>query len=254
MPLRLDPYGSVFVVFRRPAEPVRLISLSKDGQAIFPGPMAVAKGTPTVEVMRGQDGATEFTIWESGKYAMRTAAGKTLRLEEADIPSPLEIAGPWELQFPKGLGAPPSVVLDKLISWTKHVEAGVKYFSGTATYRREIEISAHCVGKGNLLYLDLGEVKHLAEVRFNGVDLGVLWKAPFRVEISGQVKPGKNQLEVKVTNLWDNRCIGDLFLPESQRITRSNGRSWKKTDPLLASGLLGPVTIHVAGSRRLDAE
>ena len=130
----------------------------------------------------------------------------------------------------------------------------MKYFSGTAAYRREIEIPAGLIGKNKRLHLDLGQVKYLAEVRLNGMDLGVLWKPPFRVDISQAAKPGKNMLEVKVTNLWPNRLIGDQFLPESQRITRTNDKTYTKKSPLLESGLLGPVSIRVVEGRRLEAE
>lgn len=254
MPLRLDPLGSVFVVFRGRAERDRIVSLAKDGQAIFPGPPAAVSQTPVVEIMRGGDAGAELKIWQPGKYELRTAAGKQFWVEVTAIPGPLEIAGPWELCFPAGWGAPASVVFDRLTSWTKHPDPGVKYFSGTATYRRQIGIPATLVSKDKILYLDLGEVKYLAEVRFNGTELGVLWKPPFRVGLSGVAKPGKNLLEVKVTNLWPNRLIGDQFLPESKRVTRTNDKSYTKESPLLESGLLGPVTIGVVESRQLETK
>jgi len=191
-------------------------------------------------------------IWESGKYEMKTAAGKTIVVESGPIAAPLEIAGPWEVQFPPGLGAPESAVFDKLASWTTRPETGIKYFSGTATYVKEIVIPDALVGKETSLYLDLGRVKELAEVRLNGKDLGVLWKPPFRVEISQAIKPGINLLEVKVTNLWPNRQIGDAFLLESERITRTNDTTYKKESALLESGLLGPVKILVAERRELS--
>jgi hypothetical protein len=92
--------------------------------------------------------------------------------------------------------------------------------------------------------LDLGEVKYVAQVRLNGRDLGVLWTKPFRVEITDAVKPSGNLLEIDVVNLWPNRIIGDAALPPEKRFTRTN-ISFKKDDPLLESGLLGPVRLQV---------
>jgi hypothetical protein len=148
------------------------------------------------------------------------------------------VTGPWELRFPSGQGAPEKIVLEKLVSWTQHQEDGVKYFSGTATYVKDVDIPA-----GDLLSLDLGKVKEIAEVRVNGKDLGVLWKPPFRVDLSGLVRPGGNRIEIRVTNLWPNRMIGDLGLPESKRYTWSTWNPYAKDSPLLESGLLGPVML-----------
>jgi hypothetical protein len=94
-----------------------------------------------------------------------------------------------------------------------------------------------------LLYLDLGNVKNVAEVRLNGKELGVLWTRPFRVEITGAAKPTDNQLEVRVTNLWPNRLIGDAALTADKRLTRTHVTKFKKNTHLLPSGLLGPVKL-----------
>ena len=96
------------------------------------------------------------------------------------------------------------------------------------------------------IYLDLGDVKNLAEVTLNGKYLGVLWARPFRVDITTAVKPKDNLLEVRVTNLWPNRLIGDASLPPEKRLTHTNVKSFKKTDALLPSGLLGPVRMMKA--------
>jgi hypothetical protein len=91
--------------------------------------------------------------------------------------------------------------------------------------------------------LDLGDVKDLAQVRLNGRHLGVLWTRPFRVEITSAVKPTGNVLEIDVVNLWPNRIIGDAALPPGKRFTKTNIK-FKKDEPLLESGLLGPVTLE----------
>jgi hypothetical protein len=186
-----------------------------------------------------------------------------------DLPVPLTVTNAWNLSFPPNWGAPPSVTLDQLISWTDHTNAGIRYFSGTATYEKDIEISADRLKAGAELWLDLGAVKNFADVSLNGQDFGVLWKPPFRVNITATAKPGVNHLAVKVTNLWPNRLIGDEQLPSdcewngdqlaawpqwlldgepspTGRLTFTTWHHWKKDSPLLESGLLGPVTLRTA--------
>ena len=182
----------------------------------------------------------------------------------------IPVDGSWVLNFPPNWGAPPSVTLDQLISWPDSTDNGVKYFSGTATYVKDIEIPADLLAKGNRLYLDLGDVKNLAQVKLNGTDLGILWKPPFRVDIASAAKPGTNHLEVSVVNLWPNRLIGDEQLPEdvewlpsgglakwpqwlldgkpspNGRVTFTTWHHITKNMPLLPSGLIGPVTLQPA--------
>jgi len=206
----------------------------------------------------------------SGAVELKTSSGKTLRAEANDVPKPVGVSGPWELNFPPNWGAPAQVTLPELISWTDHPDIGVKYFSGTATYVKEIVIPEELFGKGNPLWLNLGRVKNLAEVTVNGKPLGVLWKPPFRTDITAAAKPGKNRIEIKITNLWPNRLIGDEQLPPdcewlpngaikdwpqwllegrpspTGRFTFTTWRHWKKSDKPLPSGLLGPVTVSAA--------
>jgi hypothetical protein len=157
-----------------------------------------------------------------------------------------EITGPWDLRFPPNWGAPEKVTLDKLMSWSEHADAGVKYFSGTAVYSKTITIPANLAGKDKPLYLDLGKVAVIAEVKLNGKDFGILWKRPFRVDVAAAVKAGDNALEVRVVNLWPNRLIRDSGLPEKERLTWTTWNPYKSTDPLLPSGLLGPVRLMTA--------
>jgi hypothetical protein len=197
-----------------------------------------------------------------------------LKAEVADVPKPVDVTGPWHLDFPPNWGAPASVTLDKLISWTDHSQAGVRYFSGTATYTREIDISAASLGAERSLWLDLGAVKNFAEVSLNGKPLGILWKPPFRADLTSAAKPGKNHLEIKITNLWPNRLIGDEQLPPdcewsgprlkewpqwmldgkpspTGRLTFTTWHHWMKDDALLPSGLLGPVTLVSAANAKM---
>jgi hypothetical protein len=119
------------------------------------------------------------------------------------------VEGPWEVTFQPDRGAPARITLDKLSSWSASADSGVKYFSGTGTYTRAIQAPADWFQAGARLWLDLGDVKNIAEVSLNGKSLGIVWKTPFRVDVTAALKPAANTLEVKVTNLWVNRLIGD---------------------------------------------
>jgi hypothetical protein len=124
--------------------------------------------------------------------------------------------------------------------------AGVKYFSGTATYTKTFDWKpAPQVEKQKTeTWLDLGDVQVMAQVKLNGHDLGILWKSPFCVNITGALQAGGNTLEVRVANLWPNRMIGDAALPEAERFTWSSYEPFAKDSPLPKSGLLGPVVIQ----------
>ena len=212
--------------------------------------------------------ATE--IWNpiTGKISpatYRVSGGRTtvaLRLDPADavfvvfrkagapsrtVPVPVETAlctvdGAWDVAFQAGRGAPASVSLPKLASWTESSDLGVKYFSGTATYNRTLQAPADWFRTGTRLILDLGDTKNLAEVTLNGKPLGILWKTPFRVDVTGVLAPGANTLQVKVTNLWVNRLIGGLQ-PGAIKYTYTTHAFYRAESPLLPSGLLGPVRI-----------
>jgi hypothetical protein len=189
VPLNIEPWGTVFVVFRKAA----------------------------------------------------TAASFT-----APVPSETELAavsGPWAVKFQPGRGAPESVALPELVSWTSNADAGVKYFSGTGTYTQTIDAPASWFTKGAKVWIDLGNVKELADVEVNGKSLGTVWHTPFRVDASAALHPGENQLTVKVTNLWPNRMIGDLQPGVTNPITFADVKPFKADSPLTDSGLLGPVRI-----------
>jgi hypothetical protein len=119
----------------------------------------------------------------------------------------------------------------------------VKYFSGTATYAQDFDASPAWLQQGSKQVLDLGRVKEFAEVLLNGKPLGILWRAPFQVDVTGALRPGKNHLEIRITNLWPNRIIGDEQPAASRKYTFTAYKVFTKDSPLLESGLLGPVTI-----------
>lgn len=136
--------------------------------------------------------------------------------------------------------------MSELSEWTASADPLLKYFSGTATYRKEIDIPAAMLATGGRILLELGQVRELAEVRLNGQDLGVQWAPPFAVDVTRAARPGRNRLEIEVTNLWANRVIGDAQLPAAQRTTWTNVTQLTKDDQLVPSGLLGPVRLRAA--------
>jgi hypothetical protein len=155
-----------------------------------------------------------------------------------------EIPGLWEVKFQSGRGAPERVTLTTLMDLSKHAEAGVRYFSGTATYRTTFTLPGAGKGSGRRRYLDLGRVEVVARARLNGRDLGIAWRVPYRLDATEALRQGENALEIEVANLWPNRLIGDLALPSQQRVAWTTRNPFKKDSPLLPSGLIGPVVIH----------
>ena len=151
-----------------------------------------------------------------------------------------ELTGPWAVHFNPQWGGPKSVQFDKLVSWPTLPEEGVKFYSGTATYQKTFALAKSKHQPEKRIYLDLGAVRDVAEVRLNGKSLGVLWTAPWHIDITDVVKAGENRLEIAVTNLWPNRLIGDAALPAEKRLTKTN-IAFGRDQPLLESGLLGPV-------------
>jgi len=226
LPLEFDPYGSIFVVFRKASSGDR-----NDGP--------------------------NFPTWQQAQT----------------------IAGPWDVTFDAKWGGPDQPVrFDSLTSWTDHKDRGIKYYSGKAVYRTTFKLDHDPDDKERLkstcktgtparqrlrdgqecpsyeerlsndakpLAIELGQVQDIgiARVRLNGTDLGVVWRPPFRVDVTGTVKPGENALEIEVVNSWRNRLVGDREMPEDRRLTRTNiavTKNWK----LEPSGLLGPVTLR----------
>ncbi|MFV1964980.1 MAG: glycosyl hydrolase [Pirellulaceae bacterium] len=246
VPLRLDPRGSVFAVFRSPVRRASITSVVKDGRSVVPLAEGAVGERPVVEVIAATGETVELRAWEPGNYELRGSNGASINTVVSEIPSPWEIVGPWDLHF-----APTAVRFERLISWTEHTDPEIKYFSGTATYRNRFDLPEALLENDGVLLLDLGRVKNFAGVTLNGKALGRLWKPPFRVEITAVVKPKDNLLEIDLTNLWPNRLIGDQFLPENERVTRTNVTKFTQESPLMESGLLGPVRVLSVHRERL---
>ena len=209
-------------------------------------------------------------LTKPGKYVLHNVG--TLRTAKntttLDIPvkQPYAINGPWALDFP----GKKTLTLEKLTSWTDSADADIKYYSGTATYTQTLTLPADFAKTGQRLILDLGTVNEFAEVLLDSKPLGVLWKQEKRLDITGAIVPGQpTKLEIRVTNLWPNRLIGDQFIPAVDEERLPNGtlkrwpqwlldgkpvpggrhtfsmwELWKKTHALVPSGLFGPVKIE----------
>lgn len=235
-----------------------------------------ARGVPppalpvVTEPAREDAGAVSAVAWRSGSFTLEAG-----RAAKADVPAPKEVPGPWRVTFQEGRGAPPAIDLPALRSLHLHGDPGVKYFSGTAAYRGALEIPAAYLGADRRVVLDLGRVEVHAEVFLNGRRAGLLWKEPYRIDVTDLARAGSNDLEVRVTNLWPNRLIGDEQLPAEDefglgdergaeaggirrlpdwylqgrpkppggRVTFATWKFYSSEEPLLASGLLGPVRL-----------
>jgi hypothetical protein len=158
-----------------------------------------------------------------------------------------ELGGSWKVAFDQTWGGPGEVEFPELMNWINRPEDGIRYYSGKATYRKGFDLTPGADGEGGRLFLDLGNVRNVAEVRLNGKKLGVLWCAPWRVDITESVRETGNVLEIDVINLWANRVIGDLALPKEQRVTKTHDvfrfNMLRASSPLIDAGLLGPVKI-----------
>jgi len=155
-----------------------------------------------------------------------------------------DLAGAWTVHFDPQWGGPETVSFASLTDWTTRPEPGIQFYSGTAVYEKTFPVEASQVN--SKLWLDLGEVRELAEVKVNGKSCGVVWCPPWRVEVTGAVQAGENRLTVEVVNFWPNRIIGDARSPKAPHYTRTNIRKLTAKTPLMESGLLGPVRVVAA--------
>jgi hypothetical protein len=180
---------------------------------------------------------------QSGYVVFRTQTTTVAATVAAPVNTALAtLDGPWTLSFQKGRGAPEKASAATLGDWSKSADTGVKYFSGTASYARTLDVKSAWLKGGGKLVLDLGEVRELAEVTVNGKSAGIAWKAPYRIDVTGLVKPGNNALEIRVTNLWVNRLIGDAQKGATP-VAYTTYPMYAPGAPLRASGLMGPVTL-----------
>jgi hypothetical protein len=245
MPVSLSPEGSAFYVFRKTKEADTHYTVTKNGET-------VDVGTPlSVGASRQYFANGVFESLDGGKFTITGSNGSPKTITCKSPAEEMKLDGPWQVRFNElpQLGTPFTATFNALKSWTKNGDRRIKYFSGTATYSKVINITFPAKGQGRV-YLDLGNVQDLATIRINGKTVATQWMPPFRADVTDYVRQGENTLEVDVTNMWVNRLIGDQQLPKNEKKTwtvlEGNGEFARlKTDACLRkSGLLGPVTIH----------
>jgi hypothetical protein len=232
MSVSLAPYESIFIVFRRPAK-LHLTRLQREG-------LAVSLSDDTMAAEENNQLALRTSI--PGAYSATLSNGRRVNIEVSTAASQQLIAG-WTLDFPPNWGAPVHVDVPALKSWTEFSDPGIRYFSGTATYRTTVHIDADQLDPNRELWLDLGEVYEVARIRINGTPLTPLWKRPYSARIDTFLHPGDNALDVELTNLWPNRLIGDAQPGVTHRYTWTNIKKFTASSPLLTSGMLGPVIL-----------
>lgn len=240
IPLTLAPYGSQLIVFRE-AEPLpHYTQIRTDGEH-----------PPILEFTKGG-----IQLWENGSSILEGESRTTVIHNSIGT---LILDGPWELHFPADWGAPEKITLSELSSWTNSAQEGVKYFSGTATYRLTFQYDLAEDPSGQLrIYLDLGDLSKIGEVWLNGTHLGISWTKPFRFDVTNVIRSGENFLAIEVANTWSNRLTGDAITGESYTHTNINRTiipvegmipgdqtriPWADV-PLIKSGLLGPVKLE----------
>jgi len=222
VPLRLGEMGSIFVVFRQPASPDAIVAVERNGA---PAPLtALLEPAP-------------------GAYRLTTAHGRQLQRTVPVGPAPIPVTGPWTVRFPAETGTTVPLTWPALVSWTESETAPIRYFSGTATYSAEFIMAPEVLQGNPRVELDLGRVEKFAGLTLNGRPLRVLWHEPYVIDVTAAIQPGRNRLEVAVTNLLVNRLIGDEHRPENERRTWSTHRPYTKDSSLLPAGLLGPVQL-----------
>jgi len=248
--LKLEPYESVFLFFPasgKATDHVRV--LRRNGKEIA---TPANLGELDTGIWLSEDGALTVQATEAGVYEISTAAGRVLSARVEKVAEPFNIRGDWVVEFQPNRGAPKQITLNELQPWTAHPDAGVRYYSGTATYRLRFSIPASLVSSGQELYVDLGDVRMLAEVRLNGKKLGIAWKPPYVVKATSVLQM-ENLIEIEVSNVWKNRLIGDSDLSQAERVTWVADDGIRKNpvlqphSPLATSGLLGPVVLRSMG-------
>ena len=207
---------------------------------------------------RQEDGETVIPLRLDTRDAVFVVFRKSTQKRERIVPELLRkplstLEGPWDVRFQPGRGSSERATFTELTSWSTNAATDIKYFSGTASYMTQLKAASQWFDRGGRVEIDLGVVKDLAEIFVNGKSAGIVWKAPFRADITAFLRPGANRLTVRVTNLWPNRLIGDRQ-PNADRVAFTTFNPYSADSPLLESGLLGPVVISRATRSMPSAE
>jgi len=184
-----------------------------------------------------------FVVFQTSTKATSNKQGVNY-IEIKDIKT---LSQSWSVQFNPDFGGPKEAILfSSLEDWITRPEPAIRYYSGTAVYTTDL-LWKEKVDNTSRIWLDLGKVAKIASVKVNGIDCGIAWTAPFRVNISNALKVGNNRIEIAVTNTWINRLIGDSLLLGNQRITYTANPLYRLEDKKIdKSGLLGPVKIGIS--------
>jgi hypothetical protein len=264
VPLMLEPRGSNFVVFRKPL-PEKWITSVQGSAIVRFGDRLLARRSGNIEI----------------HYSDKTQHTMTVGEVSPDIP----VTGPWQVKFMDGRGATAETRLDSLISWTDHPDSDMRYYSGVAEYRVNVDLAKSAIKEDECFILSLGRVCDIAQVRVNGSQPVILWKEPFDLDVTEHLKVGENTIVIEVANRWINRLIGDEQFPDDckfqaggnkftsgrllafpawlkdpdaaknrNRYTFATWKHYAETSPLVPSGLLGPVRLDAYKNVELGAE
>jgi hypothetical protein len=175
------------------------------------------------------------------RKATSAPGGRIKKMPSYREPVAVQTLSPaWHIQFDTAAGGPAGILAGRAGDWSLSADSTIRYYSGTAVYTQSFNWKGG-VGKH---WLSLGRVGVIAQVWVNGVDCGVAWTAPWRVDIAKALRTGNNNLRVEVTNTWANRLQGDRRLPERRRLTWTTAPlKLLEGKPLPPSGLMGPVSI-----------
>jgi len=241
--MNLDKMGSVFVVFT---------SKQNNGHLEF------IDGNNVVEAVDKK--SITITAFENGAFEATSEDNEKIQFEINNIPQADAVDGEWEISFlNKDWGAPETVKTTKLKSLTEFDDKGINYYSGISSYKNHFTISAEKGDSDKRVYLDLGDLWLIADVKVNGRFIGTVWKSPYRIEITDAVKTGENSLQIDVANTWCNRLIGDARNPNERQYCQTNidgnetteAKPWTEL-PLRKSGLFGPVKIVYAVYKKIS--
>lgn len=240
IPLLFEPEGSKYIIFRSDKQKPHITEIRKDNHSVFPGFSLETKDCPCIDFRRnGENVVAEVN--EPGAYSLVWSDGRREELKAEIAGRPVDLSRGWSVSF----GDEGQTKTGELKSWTEFDLPRLKYYSGTAVYHKTFDLSPEDLN-GNRSILDLGNVKEMASVIINGQKLQVIWSAPFRFDLTSYLKPGTNNLEVEVVNMWANRLIGDGKLPEKERVTKTNINKFDAPDAeryLHVSGMMGPVKL-----------
>ncbi|KAA1259870.1 Glycosyl hydrolases family 2, sugar binding domain [Rubripirellula obstinata] len=260
IPMQLPAAGSAFVVFDSGEATATATSIERDGEVVMDARASVINAEPENEFPFGLQqndelqpsvtapklaptliGDHQMLAWDGGKYKIKND-DRTISKVDVEQLEPINLSGPWKINFPSGWGIPEQLTIDRLMPWSELPDPATRAFSGSATYSCEVQLDAASLERQ--LLLDLGEVSVIAAISVNGNPVAVKWAPPFRANITPHVVEGTNLIEVTVTNTWHNRLVYDANLPAAKKKTWTISGPDKNKD-LVPAGMAGPVSIRV---------